>query len=409
MRVAVCGGVYSNPYALRAFVADARSRGAQRLYCLGDLGGYGAEPDAIWPLLREHDVVCVAGNYDVAIASGGEDCGCGYRDPRDRSYAQIMYDYTLANTSAEFAAWMGDLPTERRETIEGCEVHFVHGSTLAVNDFWWESLTDVAHRARTDVSDANVIFATHSGLPWIRRQANTFTVNVGVLGRPANDGTTQVCYALADLTAGHADAEIVRIAYDWPAHAQSMRAAGLPEAFARTVETGWWTTCLEILPYRERSRGRYHVYDSSAPDLLTAAGLDTSPWPDDDPDIPVRSLVGSPLLPARIWLADESLTTLMAPAAAAAGIDDVRVRGRDPLPPGGRLAPGVPTPELTFAGDGWYWHPDHLDAEPLVAVPASSGPAASRSITSAVTAAVYELLHQLDAGGVLSPPRYCVA
>ena len=48
-RIAVCGGVYSNPYALRAFFDDARARGAEQLYCLGDLGGYGGEPNAIWP------------------------------------------------------------------------------------------------------------------------------------------------------------------------------------------------------------------------------------------------------------------------------------------------------------------------------------------------------------------------
>ncbi|MBC7374854.1 MAG: metallophosphoesterase, partial [Frankiales bacterium] len=67
MRVAVCGGVYSNPYALRAFIDDARARGAEQLFCLGDLGGYGAEPDAVWPLLVDNDITVVAGNYDVAI------------------------------------------------------------------------------------------------------------------------------------------------------------------------------------------------------------------------------------------------------------------------------------------------------------------------------------------------------
>ena len=46
-RLAVCGGVYANPWALEAFVADARERGAERLLCLGDLGGFGAACDAV--------------------------------------------------------------------------------------------------------------------------------------------------------------------------------------------------------------------------------------------------------------------------------------------------------------------------------------------------------------------------
>ena len=69
-RIAVCGGVYSNPYALRAFVADARARGAGRLWCLGDLGGYGAEPEEIWQLLLDSGIECIAGNYEVAIGRG---------------------------------------------------------------------------------------------------------------------------------------------------------------------------------------------------------------------------------------------------------------------------------------------------------------------------------------------------
>ena len=134
-RIAVCGGVYSNPWALRAFIDDARRHGAEALYCLGDLGGYGAEPDAIWPLLTEADVTCVAGNYDVAIAAGAPDCGCGYRDPRDNHYAEIMYAYTRRHTGEPFARWMGELPTERREEHGGCSLHLVHGSTVGLNDF----------------------------------------------------------------------------------------------------------------------------------------------------------------------------------------------------------------------------------------------------------------------------------
>lgn len=84
MRIAVCGGPYANPYALRAFITDARARGCERLFGLGDLGGFGNEIDALWPLLLEAGVECIAGNYDVALARGDADCGCGYRDPRQR-------------------------------------------------------------------------------------------------------------------------------------------------------------------------------------------------------------------------------------------------------------------------------------------------------------------------------------
>lgn len=304
MRIGVCGGPYGNPYALQAFADDARARGAERLYCLGDLGGFGADVDALWPILTDNDITCVAGNYDVAIARGDTDCGCGYRDPKDNEYAQLIYDHTLATTSRDFAAWMGALPTQRREMIDGTDVHMVHGSTLALNDFWWESLPEDQHRTRAEASGADVVLCTHSGLPWQRRIGTTLAVNVGVLGKPANNGRRTVWYALLDLAEGQTSAELVELAYDWQAQATSMRAAGLPEIFVETIETGWWTTCLEILPPRERSQGRYHLYRSTLPTGFTPADDGWGPTGASalDGDRPVVPLFGSPYFPSRLWL-----------------------------------------------------------------------------------------------------------
>jgi len=94
--------------------------------------------------------------------------------------------------------------------------------------------------------------------------------------------------------------------------------AGLPEAFAITSRTGWWTTCLGVLPAAERARGRFHVYDTSVPAVLEAAGLAGAVWPDGDPGIPVRSLWGSPLMPDRIWHACSEVLPQLLPAARAA-------------------------------------------------------------------------------------------
>jgi diadenosine tetraphosphatase ApaH/serine/threonine PP2A family protein phosphatase len=306
-RLAICGGTYSNPYALRAFLDRAAELGADRLVCLGDLGAYGAEPEAIRPLLAEGGVECIAGNYEVAIGSGRTDCGCGYTDDADNAFAAIAYDFTFRHTSPEFAAWMRTLPTERRGSVDGVDVHLVHGSPLAVNDFWWESLDDDQHRLRVEASGADVICCTHSGLPWTRRfrrddGRETVVVNVGVLGRPANDGGRHVWFALVDVTPDGVAVELVPLDYDWRAQADSIRAAGLPDAFAQAVETGWWTTCLEVVPPAERSRGRYQLYKSALPDFAQASVS----WADapavEDDGLPVLPVFGSALFPPRLWV-----------------------------------------------------------------------------------------------------------
>jgi pyruvate-formate lyase-activating enzyme/diadenosine tetraphosphatase ApaH/serine/threonine PP2A family protein phosphatase len=306
-RLAVFGGVYANPHALRAVLADAAARGCDERHCLGDLGGFGAECDAVWPLLLEHDVQCIAGNYDLAIGRGDEDCGCGYASERDNHFAQVMYDHTLAATSREFAAWMTTLADERRVDLDGVDVLMVHGSPLAVNDFLWESLDDDELRVRLDAVDGgrpDVLLCTHTGIAWQRTVDDTLIVNVGAVGRPQNDGRREVWYAVLDVEGGTVRAQLVPVAYDWRAQAASMRAAGLPEAFVETVETGWWTTCLEVVPPPERARGRFHVYRDAMPapaELADGAGWADTPDADDD-GRPVVSLFGTPLFPPRLWL-----------------------------------------------------------------------------------------------------------
>jgi pyruvate-formate lyase-activating enzyme/predicted phosphodiesterase len=295
-RIGVFGGPYANPWALRAMLADARRRRCERVFCLGDLGGFGAECDAIWPLLREHGVECIAGNYDVAIGRGDPDCGCGYVDPRDNRYAQLLYDYTLAHTDGSFAAWMAALPLQRRERIGGVDVHMVHGSPLAINDFLWESLPAAELGQRLALTDAEVLLCSHTGIPWQRRVGGTLVVNVGTVGRPANDGRRETWYAVLDLDGGAAGAELVPVRYDWRAQAASMREAGLPEPFVETIETGWWTTCLEIVPPRERARGRFQLY-REALERLAPGARDGGPRPR-----PVVELFGSAAFPPRLWL-----------------------------------------------------------------------------------------------------------
>jgi hypothetical protein len=82
-------------------------------------------------------------------------------------------------------------------------------------------------------------------------------VNAGVLGRPPNDGRTEVWWALLSAEGRALEVEYVPVAYDHDALADEMREERLPEEFVETIRTGWWTTCLEVLPGRERAQGRY--------------------------------------------------------------------------------------------------------------------------------------------------------
>ncbi|HEX5444737.1 MAG TPA: metallophosphoesterase family protein, partial [Pirellulales bacterium] len=131
-RIACFGGVYSNYLALASALADARRRGVDALYCLGDLGAFGPHPDRVFPLLHEHNVLCLRGNYDDSVGRGLDDCQCGYTDPRDNHFAQLSYDYTLSRTSTENRRWLCTLPAQRRLRLGPSEVLLCHGSPRKV-------------------------------------------------------------------------------------------------------------------------------------------------------------------------------------------------------------------------------------------------------------------------------------
>jgi hypothetical protein len=258
-RIAVFGGVYSNHLALEALLEDASRRGAEARYCLGDLGGFGPHPERVRPLLEQGDVLGIQGNYEESLAAGAEDCNCGYTDPRDNRFAAISYAYTAAACTPAFKRWMDELPRRRRLRIGRRELLLCHGSPRRINEFLFESTTPVPYlEVLMDQERCDGLLFTHTGLHWHRRlPSGRDAVNVGVIGRPANDGRPEVRYALLEARGAALGVELVRLPYDHRRLAEEMRREELPEEFVQTILTGWWTTCLENLPARERARSKY--------------------------------------------------------------------------------------------------------------------------------------------------------
>ncbi|MBL4885531.1 MAG: metallophosphoesterase family protein [Planctomycetaceae bacterium] len=263
-KIACFGGIYNNYLAFEAAIEDARLRGAEQLYCLGDLGAFGPYPDRVFPLLIDNNIQTVQGNYDHSIGNALEDCQCGYTDPRDNYFAAISYEYTLENTATKNRDWMKELPVEIRFSWQGKRFLLCHGSPRKTNEFLWESTTSTAFLERlTDDYDADIILATHTGLHWHRElKDDRHFINVGVLGRPENDGTTHVWYTLLTLQSDEqqgvsVDIEFVPVEYDHQRLAREMESENIPQEFIETIRTGWWTTCLEVLPIKERRAGKY--------------------------------------------------------------------------------------------------------------------------------------------------------
>jgi hypothetical protein len=258
-RIAVFGGVYNNHHSLAALLEEAARQGAEAIYCLGDLGGFGPHPERVRPLIEQGNVLGIQGNYEESLAVGREDCNCGYTDPRDNAFADLSYRYTAERCSPEMRRWMGSWPLRRRVRVGERELLLVHGSPRRTNEFLFASTSPVPFlEVLCEQERCDGFLCTHTGLPWHRRlPSGRGVVNVGVIGRPANDGATHTWYALIGAAAGGLDVQLKPLVYDHQSLAAEMRTEELPEEFVETILTGWWTTCLEILPAKERAASRF--------------------------------------------------------------------------------------------------------------------------------------------------------
>ena len=227
-RYAIISDIHSNLEALTAVLADIDRRGIPTIYCLGDLVGYGPDPEACVDIVRQRCERTVRGNHDDALFTGPE---------RFNVFAREAIRFTRERLRPKLLR--GRHATERWEWLRGLPQHvrvgdalLVHGSPNdPVNEYVYQE--DVFFSADTklkgifDQTDL-VTFCGHTHLPVIitsqletfvpRDGANEYAltptrkyiVNVGSVGQP-RDRDVRSCYVEVEgpLVRHH------RIPYDW--------------------------------------------------------------------------------------------------------------------------------------------------------------------------------------------------
>lgn len=238
LRLAVLGDIHGNLPALDAALADVDAEAPDVIVCLGDLVGYGADPNGVIDRIRGRGIPTIVGNYDDGVGFDRDDCGCAYKDAGERERGQASLMWTRAETTPERKAWLRDLPFDWRTEAGGLRIRAVHGSPRRINEYLFAD-RDPASLARiAAAADADVLLFGHTHVPWTREIGGVTFVNAGSVGKP-KDGDPRACWALLTVADdGAVSVEFRRVPYDATAAADAIRAAGLPERFAADVETG---------------------------------------------------------------------------------------------------------------------------------------------------------------------------
>jgi putative phosphoesterase len=235
-RVAVITDIHANLPALEAALVRIEELGIARVYCGGDLVGYGPHPDEVCALIEERAIPTIYGNYDYAIARDLDDCGCAYVTPHDREIGQLSVEWTLANTGQAAKDFMRELPFDLRFDVGRTPVHLVHGSPRKVNEYLFEDKPARLYERLAAVEQADVLVFGHTHKPWIRDFGGVRFVNCGSVGKP-KDGDPRAAFAVLTATADGVEAAIERVPYDAEAVAAQVRDAGLPAEFAGKLLT----------------------------------------------------------------------------------------------------------------------------------------------------------------------------
>jgi putative phosphoesterase len=236
-RVAVITDIHANLPALQAALAHIDERGIERVYCGGDLVGYGPHPNEVCALIAERGIPTIYGNYDYAIARDLEDCGCAYVTPHDREIGQRSVDWTLAHTDGAAKDFMRGLPFDLRFEVGATAVHLVHGSPRKVNEYLFEDKPARLYERLAAAEDADVLVFGHTHKPWVRELGGVVFINCGSVGKP-KDGDRRGAFALLDATSGTLEVSIERVEYDADAVAAEVREAGLPGELADKLLIG---------------------------------------------------------------------------------------------------------------------------------------------------------------------------
>jgi len=230
-RVAVITDMHANLPALQAALARIEELAIERIYCGGDLVGYGPSPDPVCALIAARGIPTVYGNYDYAIARDETDCGCAYITPRDRELGRRSVEWTLEHTGQASKDWLRRLPFDLHFRVGTTAVHLVHGSPRKVNEYLFENKPARLYERLAGAERDDVLVFGHTHKPWVREHGGVVFVNCGSIGKP-KDGDPRAAFAILRGDGDGLDVTIERVAYDADAVAADVRAAGLPGELA---------------------------------------------------------------------------------------------------------------------------------------------------------------------------------
>jgi putative phosphoesterase len=224
MRIAFISDVHSNRHALEAVLDDIDAGGIERIYCAGDIVGYGAFPNEVIDIFKRRGIESVAGNHDEsALAASG-------RGMNSAAAAAVLWTARKLNNGS--LAYLKELDLRKDFTLGGRRVCLCHGSPRDKLEYVYE---EDAEPEMLWSCEANLLILGHTHVPFVKTVDLGTIANPGSVGQP-RDGDPRASYLVLDATKCTYDQR--RIGYDIEGAASSIVNAGLPNYLGDRLRRG---------------------------------------------------------------------------------------------------------------------------------------------------------------------------
>ncbi|MEA5512924.1 metallophosphoesterase family protein [Nodularia sp. UHCC 0506] len=267
MKIAVMSCIHGNYEALDAVLLDIDQQKADKIFCLGDLVGYGPHPNAVVTQIRALDIPTCMGCWDEDIVEGLNACDCSYPSLLAEKRGKIAHEWTNNEIHPEHREFFAQLPHSLSEE----NLAFVHGSPHSNHEYLLPELDAFAALERVLSTDADVLFCGHTHVPYVRKldagslkirvhrqekaaAEKSFNaslkriINVGSVGEPRH-GRPNATYVIYDTE--NQEVNLREVPYDYQKTCAAIIEKGLPKIFAWRLAQG--------LEFAERADDPTHV------------------------------------------------------------------------------------------------------------------------------------------------------
>ncbi|MDK2946107.1 MAG: hypothetical protein PWQ85_879 [Geotoga sp.] len=237
-KIAFISDIHSNLEALESVLDDIRKEKVDEIYCLGDLVGYGPNPNEVIEIIRNENIISVMGNYDDAVGYEKSSCGCSYNPGRETEVGDESLLWTIKNTSDENKEFLKNLPKKLSLEIEGVKILLVHGSPL---NYLLEYVKPETDAERLEIIaksvEEDIIVNGHTHLMMAKHLYGKTILNPGSVGR-TKDGKTGATYIILEIDRGVFSYKFKFVEYNVKKTVEKIVKVGLPVELATVLALG---------------------------------------------------------------------------------------------------------------------------------------------------------------------------